>query len=659
MRNLLSIADETAPGDKTRAGEASYQLSIAYFEGVGTPKDIETSLIWLAKATMLESPKALSAISNIYASLDRPMPEDSAKVRSENLAQTAHAALIEADIHLFGGRIIENCNLTIVNEWASETPSEYNAYIKSSEYRLQRTIAFAFWLVSRGTSSRFRSDSKFPFNSILGYDVSELEVKSGQKHIFSGSVKSHSCVNRVDNTLYLTLLQIAAIKGDLPLVKTLVEELRAKVNDVGVTPGMTALWLSCMFGNIDVAVYLADKGAHVTRRDDVSGRSILHFLNQVRSAEDMGSLLRLALTNGLSLEDKDKKGNTPLLATFMGWDFSFGEISKALIHLPEVNLLVKSESNWTPLLAAVAKLDLDLVQAIAERLPVSQLRVSSNLNILQSTVEDELVDSYSVLLVHNEFYRRRVCGATTKQVLQGIVDTLINNRMQVTMRSSEVGRGTNPLIGACHTGYEDLAIAVLNTPACPDVNEVDDTNGMSALHWAAERGRYTTFVALLERGALATLPRTDDECNPFHHGAVFAPAMLLRVIEKVQSGEVSLPSSLDLQHLMTIPNSGGFRIFDLAVIEGSTDHLNLAEHLRTQFCVSYDDFMLPTRHEQDENSLMTLLGYLVSSSVRSNVIEIESLEYMLNLSPQPKFIATTAGTTLLHLAADGFFHGKC
>jgi ankyrin repeat protein len=190
------------------------------------------------------------------------------------------------------------------------------------------------------------------------------------------------------------------------------------------------------------------------------------------------------------------------------------------------------------------------------------------------------------------------------------------------------------------------------------VNDVDETNGMSALHWAAEQGRYVSFVALLERGALPTLRRTADECNPFHHGAVFAPTMLLKVIESIESGKVSLANSLDMEQMMNIPNSDGFRIFDLAVIEGSADHLKLAENLRTRYCIAFDDLIIPTRHEAEEGSRMTLLGYLVSSSVRSNIMEIESLEYMLSLSPQPRFIATTAGTTLLHLAADGFFHGK-
>jgi ankyrin repeat protein len=586
------------------------------------------------------------------------MPEDAAITRTQNLANTAQISLLKAGISLHDGLIDENASFTIVKEWIHESPSQYKDYLESFAYRLTRTITFAFWLISKGTSPLPGSERTTSFRSILGYDVSTLEIEPGRERDFYRYVRSHGCVNRPDDTLYLTLLQVAAIKGDLPLVKTLVGELGAKVDEVGVTPGMTALWLSCMFGNIDIAIYLADKGARVKCRDNISGRSILHFLNQARSTEDMGLLFKLALQSGLGLEDKDKEGNTPLLSTFVGWDFSLGAISNALVCLPEVNLLVKSERNWTALSAAVAKLDLDLVQAITERLPASQLRVSSNLNILSTTVEGELVESYSVLLVHNEFHRRRACGSAAKQVLQGIVDALINDRMQVTMRNSEVGRGTNPLIGACHTGYDDMVIAVLNTPACPDVDDVDETNGMSALHWAAEQGRYVSFVALLERGALPTLRRTADECNPFHHGAVFAPTMLLKVIESIESGKVSLANSLDMEQMMNIPNSDGFRIFDLAVIEGSADHLKLAENLRTRYCIAFDDLIIPTRHEAEEGSRMTLLGYLVSSSVRSNIMEIESLEYMLSLSPHPRFIATTAGTTLLHLAADGFFHGK-
>lgn len=57
-----------------RAAEASYQLGVAYFEGIGFPKDPEKGLQWLESAALRGSKKAFTGSPNIFASMGRSMP---------------------------------------------------------------------------------------------------------------------------------------------------------------------------------------------------------------------------------------------------------------------------------------------------------------------------------------------------------------------------------------------------------------------------------------------------------------------------------------------------------------------------------------------------------------------------------------------------------
>ncbi len=149
VRNLRSQTNETSPDNAERAAEASYQLAIAYFEGIGTTKDVEESLSWLTKAALKESLKAIAAISNLYASLDRPMPQDAITARSKCLAKVAQHELLRAYTDLYGNNIIYAGELTALQQWVNERPSEYQEYLASSELRTLKTLGVSIWLLHR------------------------------------------------------------------------------------------------------------------------------------------------------------------------------------------------------------------------------------------------------------------------------------------------------------------------------------------------------------------------------------------------------------------------------------------------------------------------------------------------------------------------------
>lgn len=577
------------------------------------------------------------------------MPLEVDQARWKGLHEVAQGELRMSCVCVLANIMSQSYNYDALRQWADQDLAQYDEYIQSSELSVLRIAATSVWLRRKGIQWR---DSDFSFTSLDGYNPFPMEkFETANKAHFIESVRSHKCISRTDHNC-LTLLQIAALRGDLQLARTLVVDLGANVDDAGATPGLTPLWFSCLSGNIGVAVFLVEKGANPRCRDGFSGRTILHFLNQCRTADAVKFIIEQALQAGLNLEDRDSAGNTPLLSTFVGWDFSLGVAAHLLLNL-KVNVLVKAKTKWSPLSAAVQRLDFNFVQEICNNFRHSQLRATTHWQLPDQSIEDEKADAFGTMITHNEFYRRRIGGAATQATLEGIIDLLVDDNMIAASRSSEIGSGTNPLIASCYLGYDDLAAAVLNTKFCPDLDEVDDMNGMSALHWAAQRNRYNTFVRIFERGA-NPLILDKEGLNAFHQAARFSPDLLLRIVEGIEAGRIHKPDGPDVRAILNIPTTKDSTAFALAVIEGTWEHLRVAEILRNRYHLSYDEYIFSTIGEPR----MTLLAYMIRVAVMTNLIELEQIEYLLNLEPRPKFKAGSAGETLFHYAVRGWQHGK-
>ncbi len=100
-----------------------------------------------------------------------------------------------------------------------------------------------------------------------------------------------------------TPLMIAAIEGDLPLVKTLVTKNKAMVDHIGWTP----LHYACTKGHLDVAQFLIANGAMVDSRS-LNGTTPL--MMAVQSGNEQ--LVKLLLDKGADLELKNQLGLTAI-----------------------------------------------------------------------------------------------------------------------------------------------------------------------------------------------------------------------------------------------------------------------------------------------------------------------------------------------------------
>lgn len=108
----------------------------------------------------------------------------------------------------------------------------------------------------------------------------------------------------LSNNFGETPLMLASIEGDLPVVKTLVLQNKAKVDHIGWTP----LHYACVKGQLQVAQFLVANGAIIDSRGP-NGSTPLMMAAQSGNEElikfllDKGADLRMRNTNGFSAID--------------------------------------------------------------------------------------------------------------------------------------------------------------------------------------------------------------------------------------------------------------------------------------------------------------------------------------------------------------------
>jgi len=646
IQDLEQASDRFQP-ESLRAAEAAYQLAIAHFEGIGMIKNIETGLDWLENAALGGSDKALAGFANILASEGRMMAPKLEELTRTNLPKIAKAELHMSFVWSFRNIISQSDEFVALRQWVTQYPDAYKDYIMSSELSLMKSGILSICIIEAGDTG---ANKTFSFKLLDGYDPWNFDMfKTSDKEKFIKSVRSHRCIERTD-VGYLTLLQVAAARGDLDLAKALVVDLGAKVDAVGATSGLTPLWISCLNGNIEISSFLVEHGANPLCKDK-SGRTILHLLNKCNNVTDLTSLFQIGLQAGIDINERDSNGKTPLLSTFISWDFSEGLAARFLLHL-KADVLVESKNLWTPFTAAIRSLDLDLIEEMSEGLERSLLQNACALRAPDQSIEEAKWTAFNFIGMQNEFHRRRLEGDTASEKLQGIVDLLIDPAMLAIYPSLEVSKGTNPLIGACYTRHDDLVNAVLRTKHCPDLDDVDKS-GMTALHWAVERGRTMPAFELLHRGANPLIPDKDG-LTAFHRSARFSPGLLVQIFDCIEAGQINRPGNLDGRSILNMTTKIDETTWMIAVIEGSPEHLKAAEIFRTRYDIDHDTYSI-RKHSTDIK--MTFMAYMIENAVTSNLFTLQQIEWLLNLDPRPKFIADTSGATLLHYTVLGWQHG--
>lgn len=611
-------------------------------------KDIEEGLHWLEIAAFRGSQKAISSCTPVFASFNRAMPIGLETFIKENIPEAAYSELSRCFADQFSNAMSDLDGTPALTQWADENKEDYESHVASPEFSMLYGIGFQVAYTAHVSGKNFDS---FDDGIVAGFNIFHGMFQLSTRESFIRLVRQHGIVEK-PSSCGLTMLQIAAAKGDMELAKILVMDLGAEVDAVGVSK-MSPLWVSCFMGHIDMTLYLFNEGANIRCKDGQHGRTILHCLNCCRSPESLVVLAELSLSAGLSVDERDLSGRTPLLSTFVGWDFSRGLAARWLIQ-QQADVLVRSDDEWSSLAAAARCFDLDLMNAILDAAYNSLLTAQSESKAPGLPISDAKAHAFATILSQSEFHARRFHGHGTIAKLGKIVDLLIDADMMDQWRSSGLWEGTNPLIATCQAGRDELALAVLRAKHCPDINQIYQGDGKTALHWAVEYGRSTVAMELLLKGA-DPLIRDKDGANVFHRSGMFSPALLVDVIDRMETGGLPEISGQSISHILSLPKSEGENVFFLMVLEGTSEHLEAAELLRTRYNLEHDSL---SYNPHGEAGQMTLTAYMIYCAVSSNLFTLNQVEYLLTLEPPPAFVADTSGATLLHYAVRNWQYGK-
>ncbi len=174
----------------------------------------------------------------------------------------------------------------------SQTADQMSEFAKAAKFDDISTVKA---LVSKGVSPN-TVDSK-------GDPMLILAIWDKSNNVITYLIGDKSTDVDLSNKSGETPLMIASINGNMPVVKSLVEQRQAKINHIGWTP----LHYAASRGHMEVAEYLILKGATI---DSLSQSNTTPLMMAVISGNE--PLIKLLLDKGANLKLRNDQGFTAI-----------------------------------------------------------------------------------------------------------------------------------------------------------------------------------------------------------------------------------------------------------------------------------------------------------------------------------------------------------
>ena len=170
----------------------------------------------------------------------------------------------------------------------AQTASQAEDFAKAAKFD---DVSEVKSLISKGVSPN-TVDSK-------GNPMLVLAIKDRSEKVTELLLQNPNIDVDLSNKNGETPLMMASIEGDLPVVKTLVLQNKARVDHIGWTP----LHYACTKGNLDVAKFLVANGAMV---DSTALNGTTPLMMAVQSGNE--DLIRFMLENGADIRIRNTLG---------------------------------------------------------------------------------------------------------------------------------------------------------------------------------------------------------------------------------------------------------------------------------------------------------------------------------------------------------------
>jgi ankyrin repeat protein len=293
-------------------------------------------------------------------------------------------------------------------------------------------------------------------------------------------------------------LHYAARSGHIQAIKILIGA--RNTIDLPNIHGLTPLMLSSARGHLGAVQELVRQGANINMHAAGS-----HSITSLFLAAELGrhNVVEFLLKSGAEVDLANDQGTTPLMiAAYSG----HSETMQLLIdHGAQINAQAAVNHNMTALLQAVYHGRLAATALLLKKGAQIDLPSSVGATPLMLATTMGHLDVVRLLLEHKAAVNAQAAGVNNRTALHqavdgnhaAIADLLIEHGADINATATN---GSTPLMESTNLIDVELLELLLQRGAAIDM-QAAGTRNMSALMFAAERGRALSMLALFEAGA--------------------------------------------------------------------------------------------------------------------------------------------------------------
>ena len=541
--------------------------------------------------------------------------------------------------------------------WKTEFGEQFEDFHRSREYYQMISVLPISLLkpeVDWPNPGSPRLSSTIIAQYIYNSSVSLENMESHDVARFVGGLKESGMVNDPTD-IGLTLLQLAACRGDEATASVLINDLGADIDGHGSTDNWTPLWLACFLGHIDMAKFLVRKGADTTCTDS-QGLTLLHLLSQFKTKDSIKSIGDGTLTAGVDINARSKFGVTPLLAAMLVFDYSSGAALEFLLgnganplegapiqgmhHMLEV----------CPLSLCILNLDVDALEQMLSFLPdLSTDERKASMPLLAQAIGYQLMFSkttFRAMFENGSRYQRNL-----ERILRAVITLRRIDRIELSQSSTASGYLT-PLEASCallksafdmdRVDLMEMLLVIEPNASVVFAAKSTDQEQDSMLEGAILQQNYRAVQLLIRHGANLLEPCGSGD-TPLSRMAREAPPMILNALEILESFLKRTKRTESVKEILEKQQLDTAGIFDLLVLQGDAQDLVTAEFLRTKYDLNHDQI------QPSPPNTTTLIGSLIVWANAYGYDRIAQIRYLLSLQNKPRFLMPS-GVNLISLS---------